>query len=210
MREEHARRERDYAETFRRQEEELCRLRGIISNTELSPSINRASGDSKARDASGAETRNAYTGERATVARAAVASGAEVRSVRVGESVAVASELGYKLKPDTYDGTVSLHEYFSQLNLIARANNWDDATKTIALASSLRGKARSVSEMVEDVERLDFAELKAKLELRFGEGRQSQNSYVAFTNRKQKFGEDLATLGSEIDRLRGSWRYVRR
>ena len=94
-----------------------------------------------------------------------------------------------------------LHEYFSQLNLIARANNWDDATKTIALASSLRGKARSVLETVEDVERLDFAELKAKLELRFGEGRQSQDSYVAFMNRKQKFGEDLAALGSEIDRL---------
>ncbi|XP_077282315.1 uncharacterized protein LOC143908505 [Temnothorax americanus] len=246
MREEHARRERDYAETFRRQEEELCRLRGIISNnTQLSHSYNRVTGDSgtrvasgagarvirgsvaisngaEAQDAhasegdaipSGAGTRDAYASERgaipsAVVARVAHAGDRDLNSSGVGtrihasDSVAVASaDLGYKLKPDTYDGTTPLQEYFSQLSLIARANHWDDATKTIALASSLRGKARSVLETVQDVERLDFAELKTKLELRFGEGRQSQNYYVVFTSRKQKFGEDLATFGSEIDKL---------
>jgi len=92
--------------------------------------------------------------------------------------------LGFKLKPDTYDGTVSLREFFSQFNLIARANSWDDATKTVALASCLRGKARSVLETVEDVSNLEFNELKSKLELRFGEGHLSQNYYVQFTNRK--------------------------
>lgn len=113
----------------------------------------------------------------------------------------VRAELGFKLKPDTFDGTVSLREYFSQFNLIARANGWDDSVKTVALASSLRGKARSVLETVQDVACLEFAELKSKLELRFGEGHLSQNYYVQFTNRKQKFGEDLATLGAELDRL---------
>ncbi|XP_077256491.1 uncharacterized protein LOC143894221 [Temnothorax americanus] len=229
MREEHARRERDYAETFRRQEEELCRLRGIISNnTQLSHSYNRVTGDSGTRVASGAgarvirgsvaisngaEARDAHASEgdaipSAVVARVAHAGDRDLNSSGVGtrihasDSVAVASaDLGYKLKPDTYDGTTPLQEYFSQLSLIARANHWDDATKTIALASSLRGKARSVLETVQDVERLDFAELKTKLELRFREGRQSQNCYVVFTSRKQKFGEDLATFGSEIDKL---------
>lgn len=75
--------------------------------------------------------------------------------------------LGYKLKPDNYDGSVPLREFFFQFNLIARANQWDDAAKTVALASSLRGKARAVLESVEDLEELDFAGLKLKLELRF-------------------------------------------
>lgn len=109
--------------------------------------------------------------------------------------------LGYKLKPDTFDGSVSLREFFSQFELIARANRWDDATRTVALASCLRGKARSVLEAVEDLGSVDFAELKSKLELRFGEGHLSQNHYASFTNRKQKFGEDLAALGSELERL---------
>jgi len=87
----------------------------------------------------------------------------------------VRAELGYKLKPDTFDGTVSLREYFSQFNLIARANGWDDSVKTIALASSVRGKARAMLETMQDVSHVEFAELKSKLELRFGEGHLFQN-----------------------------------
>jgi len=94
-----------------------------------------------------------------------------------------------------------LREFFSQFNLIARANRWDDATKTVVLASNLRGKARSVLESVEDLENFGYEELKSKLELRFGEGQLSQNYYTQFMNRRQKFGEDFATFGSELERL---------
>jgi hypothetical protein len=109
--------------------------------------------------------------------------------------------LGYKLKPDTFDGTGSLIEFFVQFNLIANANSWTDSAKTVALVSCHRGKARSVLESVLDIERLKFSELKAKLELRFGEGYLCQSYYSHFTNRKQKQGEDEATLGSDIERL---------
>lgn len=158
---------------LQQRDEELQRLEQRISarDRQLSPSDNRACGDSGSRY-------DNYTRENR-----------------------VRTELGFKLKPDTFDGTVSLREYFAQFNLIARANGWDDSTKTVALASCLRGKARAVLETVHDVSRLEFAELKSKLELRFGEGNLAQNFYVQFTNRKQKFGEDLATLGSELDRL---------
>jgi hypothetical protein len=111
------------------------------------------------------------------------------------------TELGYKLKPDTFDGGVPLREFFSQFNLIARANHWSDAAKTVALASCLRGKARSVLECVQDVDELEFEELKSKLELRFGEVQHSQNYYTLFTNRRQKFAEDFASFGAEIERL---------
>lgn len=94
-----------------------------------------------------------------------------------------------------------MREFFSQFNLIARTNQWDDATKTVALASCLRGKARSVLESVEDLENLQYSKLESKLELRFGEGKLTQNYYSQFTGRKQKFGEDVATFGSELERL---------
>jgi len=114
---------------------------------------------------------------------------------------AVVNELGYKLKPDNFDGTAPLREFFSQFELIARANRWNDKVKTIALMSCLRGKARTVLECVEDIESLNYAELKAKLELRFGEAYLAQSYYSLFTNRKQKTGEDEATLGSDIECL---------
>src|SRR5580765_8010877 len=78
--------------------------------------------------------------------------------------------LGYKLKPDTFDGTGSLREFFTQFELIARANRWTNELKTVALASSLGGKARSVLDCIKEIEKLEFAELKSRLELRFGEG----------------------------------------
>jgi len=78
-----------------------------------------------------------------------------------------------KLKPDTYDGNVALNE----------------------------GKARVVLESVQNLESLSFDELKSRLELRFGETHSSQNYYSQFTNRRQKFGEEIASFGSDLERL---------
>lgn len=73
--------------------------------------------------------------------------------------------------------------------------------KAVALASNLRGKARSVLDGVYEIENLSFEELKTKLELRFGEGHLEQTYYAQFTNRKQKFFEDLPTLAADLERL---------
>ncbi|KYN29444.1 hypothetical protein ALC57_01111 [Trachymyrmex cornetzi] len=107
-------------------------------------------------------------------------------------------ETHVKLKPDTFDGSVPLREFIAQFDLIARANRWDVETKAVVLASCLRGKARAV---LESVQNLDFVELKSKLELCFGEAQSLQNYYSQFTNRKQKFGESIASFGSDIERL---------
>lgn len=105
-----------------------------------------------------------------------------------------------RLKPDTYDGSAPLREFLSQFVLIARANGWDDATRAVALASSLRGRARAILS-VDDVESLTFREIKDKLELQFGESVLTQDSYLQFTNRKQRVGEDYPTLGADLERL---------
>ena len=38
----------------------------------------------------------------------------------------VYAELGYKLKPDVYDGMASLREFLNEFNQIVRANSWDE------------------------------------------------------------------------------------
>ncbi|EZA61681.1 hypothetical protein X777_10513 [Ooceraea biroi] len=85
--------------------------------------------------------------------------------------------------------------------LVARANGWGDATKAVALVSCLRGRARAVLGTLEDPELFAFSELKAKLEVRFGESAYAQDYYLQFTNRRQGSGEDFATLGAELERL---------
>jgi len=72
------------------------------------------------------------------------------------------SELGYKLKPDNYDGGVPLREFLTQFELIARANGWNNSHKTVALADCLRDKARSVVDGIFEIENLRFEDLKSK------------------------------------------------
>lgn len=122
-------------------------------------------------------------------------------SNRVASQTSVREESHYKLKPDIYDGSAPLREFFSQFNLIARANRWDEGMKSAVLVSCLRGKARAVLESLQDLENIEFADLKEKLELRFGENLSSQNYYCQFTNRKQKFGESLAFFAADLERL---------
>lgn len=103
LREEQERREKELEARIRRQEEELQRLRRESSRAtrepfQLSPSSNIAS-RGMGFDFTSARTFN-------------FANPAGIRFVRTGEGD-TRNELGFKLKPDTYDGTVPLREFFS-------------------------------------------------------------------------------------------------
>jgi hypothetical protein len=113
----------------------------------------------------------------------------------------VEDNIGFKLKPDIFDGSAPLREFFIQFRLLARVNNWSDSVKVAVLASCLRGKARSVLDGITELENLQFSELESRLELRFGESRSAQSFYTQFVNRKQRFGEDIPTLGADLERL---------
>jgi len=186
MREERAQQQRQQEQlmsALRLRDEELQRLQG---NCQISLS--------NYGDALNSRNVGGFSGER-------IASNSnELRDSVREHGAGVRENLGYKLKPDTYDGETSLREFLLQFELIARANCWNDATRAVALANCLRGKARSVLECIQ-IENLEYGELKEKLELRFGEGNLSQNFYMQFTNRRQEFGESLATLGSGISRM---------
>lgn len=185
MREERAlqiRQQEDLVTLLRQREMELRHLQ----ENQLSLSCNSAA--NKTRDA---RDQNILPLERETVI-----TGEEETS-----RILLNNESGLKLKPDTFDGSTPLREFFSQFNLIARASRWNEETKTAVLVSCLRGKARAVLENVQDLDNFKFAELKSKLELRFGEIHSLQSYYCQFTNRKQKFGENFAAFGAEIERL---------
>lgn len=104
-----------------------------------------------------------------------------------------------RLKVDIYDGTGSLRDYFCQFELIARANGWEDGDKAVQLAANLRGKARAILDGWEET--FGYEKLKDRLELRFGDRVLHQNSYVRFSSRKQKPGEDFASLGENLEQL---------
>ncbi|XP_077259759.1 uncharacterized protein LOC143896081 [Temnothorax americanus] len=184
----------------------VTRLQEQLAVHQLSPSNNVFHGGilNKA-------TREIGAGEGACAGRAAC--GNSVKPLRVmgtGEGSCAGrtacggsseTALGYKLEPNTFDGIVSLCEYLAPFNLIAQANGWVESSRTVALASSLRKKARAVLNGVTEFESLRYSELEARLELRFGEAHMSQTFYTQFTNRRQKPGEDLPVLGADLERL---------
>lgn len=94
-----------------------------------------------------------------------------------------------------------MREFLSQFELIAPANRWsvikDDRVGFLFEEKGVRHSRIRV----DNIDYLEYTELKDKLELRFGESYLSQTIYSQFTNRKQKFREDFATLGTEIEKL---------
>jgi len=187
LREEQRLAQQEFAEVLRQRDAEIQQLRQASNGCEqISPSENL-------------DSRGGMRGRVASVSAEGDASDAHARGcVEPFDSLRTGN---IKLKPDTYDGSVSLNEFLIQFELIARANRWTGEAKTAILISCLRGKARAVLESVLDLENVSFDELKSKLELRFGEIHSLQNYYSQFTNRKQRFGEDIASLGSELERL---------
>lgn len=73
------------------------------------------------------------------------------------------AELGYKLKPDTFDGTVPLHEFLP----IQFSGPRESGSRNEIRCVEPPGK--SAFSFVENLETLNYEELKTKLQLRFGE-----------------------------------------
>lgn len=73
-----------------------------------------------------------------------------------------------RIKPQYYDGTEDLDEYLSQFEIVSELNKWNYETKSLYLASSLRGDARTLLIELSQMERRDFQSLVRILNIRFG------------------------------------------
>lgn len=111
------------------------------------------------------------------------------------------SELGYVLRPPTFDGNSSWEEFLIQFEAVAKSNGWDEPRKALALVSSLEGPARGVLSSLFAAKRENFEELTLALEFRYGAKNFTQLNYVKFQNYKQRKGESISELASEIERL---------
>lgn len=102
----------------------------------------------------------------------------------------------------TFDGSSALDAYLAQFALVARAGNWDEATKVTALATHLRGPASEVVLTAADkVEYLTFQALVNALDQRFGDKHLRHLHYAQLRHRVQQQGESLPTLAADVDRL---------
>lgn len=107
----------------------------------------------------------------------------------------------HNLKPQIYDGTTSWSDYLIQFELVAELNRWDDVTKALYLATSLRSVAQSILEDLDPIGRRHFPSLVDRLSQRFGTENQTELFWVLLNNRTQKPKETLPELAHEIRRL---------
>ena len=71
------------------------------------------------------------------------------------------------MKPPTFDGSGSWTDYKIQFELLAELDSWEESTKAIHLAGSLRGPAQSVLGGLDDKRRRVYSALTAALGQRF-------------------------------------------
>jgi hypothetical protein len=109
--------------------------------------------------------------------------------------------VGAKTKAPIYDGTSSWTEYLLQFNLVAELNAWNDYTKALYLATSLRGVARSILTDMDPTMHHDFSALIACLNQRFGPDNQSEMFWMMLNNRTRKPEETLPDLAHEVRQL---------
>ena len=74
---------------------------------------------------------------------------------------------GLKIKLQIYDGKDDFDEYLAQFQIMAELNGWNNNTKSLALASSLSGRARTILAELDDNKCRDFNNLVKALRNRY-------------------------------------------
>lgn len=69
-------------------------------------------------------------------------------------------------KPQLYDGSEDLEEYLAQFQIIFDLNGWDYKTKSLHLAGSLNGSARSILSELNKTKRRDYNTFVRSLNIR--------------------------------------------
>ena len=104
-------------------------------------------------------------------------------------------------RPATYDGKTSCRDYLVQFEMIAELNRWDDPTRALELATSLRGLAQAILSDLGPEERGDYNKLLRALVGRFEPDNQSEVFRSQLKGRQRRKGESLTELCQEIKRL---------
>jgi hypothetical protein len=106
-----------------------------------------------------------------------------------------------KLKPQNYDGTEDLDDYLSQFEILADLNCWNYETKSLYLAGSLKGDARTLLTELSSLQRRDYDRLVHILTLRFGSLNRAEIYKANLQTRVKRRDESISELAQSIKKL---------
>ena len=111
------------------------------------------------------------------------------------------NNVNVKMKPQYYDGTEDLDDYLSQFEILADLNKWNYETKSLYLAGSLKGDARTMLTELSPMERRDFHSLVRVLNLRFGSLNRAEIYKANLQTRVKRRDESISELAQSIKKL---------
>lgn len=106
-----------------------------------------------------------------------------------------------KLKPQTFSGTDDFEDFLAQFEITAEINGWDYRAKSLYLANSLTGTARSLLNEVTAEQRRDYKSLVQKLTARYGSENRAEVYRSQLKSRCKGKGETIPELAQAIKKL---------
>ena len=107
------------------------------------------------------------------------------------------------MKPQNFSGESNsdFEEYLAQFELTCEINNWDYKEKSLYLANSLTGEARSVLNEPDHTGRRDYKILVEKLTIRFGSENKSEIYRSQLKTRVKTKTETIPQLATSVKKL---------
>ena len=108
-----------------------------------------------------------------------------------------------KLKPQSFSGTPGddFEDYLAQFNITAEINGWNYRQKSLYLANSLTGNARSLLSELNEIQRKDYTCLVQKLSARYGFENRAEVFRAQLKSRVKGKTESISELSQAIKKL---------
>lgn len=100
-----------------------------------------------------------------------------------------------------FSGKENVVEYLLQFELTAKRNEWDDCEKASSLLCALDGPARNVLSEFDDVNKVNFSDVKQALLLRFGPTNIAEVHEQALGQLRLSKGQAIREMAPEVQRL---------
>ena len=106
-----------------------------------------------------------------------------------------------RLKPQNYSGTEDFEDFLAQFEITTEINGWDYRAKSLYLANSLIGSARSLLIELTSEQRRDYSSLVQKLTARYGSENRAEVFRAQLKSRIKQKAETIPELAQAIKKL---------
>ena len=106
-----------------------------------------------------------------------------------------------RLKPQNYSGTEGFEDFLAQFEITTEINGWDYRAKSLYLANSLIGSARSLLNELTSEQRRDYSSLVQKLTARYGSENRAEVFRAQLKSRIKQKAETIPELAQAIKKL---------